>query len=1222
MARTFKRQPYSVSTSGRSYAQSQSFVQAEFKGLSNIKNDTLVDQSSFASTENVYVDDNMLLVSRPPLKFYDGEGYIERDWLLGQYKLRLYRQTLDGEYVYTIRCISHNVSVPDGETDKLEEYVWRMPIDRVKPDVSCIAIEDKIFIWFGGFDLVVFNTAEKYFESGLKYLYLPILSLSVNGIETPVESANFLTPTGRRRHQYSLLSSVNFAALVGKTVDVNYNDTYLYSETIESHEPCLIRPALNTSIRYHYDVAQALETLVYLRYDEVTSTVEVSLDGKYFEMLPMLDDILGLPQLSRDGTCVSVLGERDSKYSIYYCKLFAENSGSTQLSHNLSWKENTKVSASRFYAVPRMCIIDSEQYAILYTASGFSSTSSTLSISFTDRSAGLLTYKLSNIKDILTNDVVVTARYIADAGFLVAIVGHNIGTMKFGLRWYFFTVDGGTITYTSKDYDIGSAFTQRYGLELTSSAAFDAVLTQHLINTSSTRVNLGVVFTDGRKDYELFIDATVDDDDVYTGGTTFWLRNDSPSSKFKYSSDLMSYITDKYLSKLLEYKHNIYSNLIQYPEKVLWPKISTRLERNIISGDTLSIVQSGQIVSGNIHRVAVDIPDDVNKNATLSLIDGPIMSGDFVVWKENTRTAEDYFTPDIIHLEPGNDTAQRLHLFTVEKLDETDPVLYPGDTVRLSAYPYRLRFVVEFDYSVQVEPWTYPAAPDGWTLGDPWPSASWPAELYPKPLDWQTLDPLPTGPVRFEGIAQHAQQIIPVATIEQNVWLQIDDELWTSLLGVNDSIEIDEYINTGISQSIKTNLPVPTHYAALGTYYFSFEDDGRHYLEVMQMTLDTRKLSTEGTREYLLYLPERNEQIFADKITNLRLIADNILAVFTADAIWNITASTRDDGSVVYSAPILSKVPAGCRDGDDVVMALDGQALLMATPRGIAALAPQDFVATADKVMTYLSDSIQDIYDKFYRENVRTSYKDAGEEARIKMLSYRYWLLLYRHMDRTILLLDTRTGVWWRWTTPYPIVQITTDLHLHLIMQVKHINGDSFGGVSYVLKDCDDTEFVGESNPTFLLPSSIKSKSGYNDDVIDNTLSGSIETVYENEFIGNRASKGLASPIIKWHILSQKLHLNAINNYKTIKGLVVALEGDDVIKTSLTLKVYRNLYHPEQNEVMQIAVNGLRTFNHRLNLLHAINFQYKLENAAEVEKEVPLKLSSMTIKYEVKEGIR
>ena len=152
MARTFRRQPYSVSTSGKSYAQTQNFVQAEFKGLSNIKNDTLVDQTSFASANNVYVDDNMLLVSRPPLKFYEGEGYIERDWILGQYKLRLYKQIENDEHVFTIKCVSHTVNTPN-------EYVWRLPIDRVgygyRPETTCVAIEDKIFIWFGGFDLIV-----------------------------------------------------------------------------------------------------------------------------------------------------------------------------------------------------------------------------------------------------------------------------------------------------------------------------------------------------------------------------------------------------------------------------------------------------------------------------------------------------------------------------------------------------------------------------------------------------------------------------------------------------------------------------------------------------------------------------------------------------------------------------------------------------------------------------------------------------------------------------------------------------------------------------------------------------------------------------------------------------------------------------------------------------------------------------------------------------------
>ena len=87
----------------------------------------------------------------------------------------------------------------------------------------------------------------------------------------------------------------------------------------------------------------------------------------------------------------------------------------------------------------------------------------------------------------------------------------------------------------------------------------------------------------------------------------------------------------------------------------------------------------------------------------------------------------------------------------------------------------------------------------------------------------------------------------------------------------------------------------------------------------------------------------------------------------------------------------------------------------------------------------------------------------------------------------------------------------------------------------------------------------------YYDDVIENTLSGSYEVIYENQFLGNRTLVKYATPIINWYFVSQRLHLNQINNYKAIYGINVNVTGTNNIIAKLSTKIYREGYHPEKS---------------------------------------------------------
>ena len=68
MARTFNRQPYSVPTPSKNDVKDYFMTQANWKGLINNKNFLTVDQESFEEANNVYVDEEFVLKSRPSIK--------------------------------------------------------------------------------------------------------------------------------------------------------------------------------------------------------------------------------------------------------------------------------------------------------------------------------------------------------------------------------------------------------------------------------------------------------------------------------------------------------------------------------------------------------------------------------------------------------------------------------------------------------------------------------------------------------------------------------------------------------------------------------------------------------------------------------------------------------------------------------------------------------------------------------------------------------------------------------------------------------------------------------------------------------------------------------------------------------------------------------------------------------------------------------------------------
>lgn len=1197
MGRTIRRQPFSVSTKSSDYPTSYNFIHAEFKGIYDAKNDVTVDQYSFADAHNVYVDTDGLLTSRPPFKFLGTNRNIVEEWTFGRITVCLYRMISDATFDFTFR-------VTDGDSIVEKTYNISMSvIGSDNPNAMCVQIEDKIFIWFDNKYSTVYLTTKKIFTDMSEHLYIPITTQVVNDLEQKFEDANFLTSSYRRRYLYSLLSDVNFDRLIGKEMSVSTAGSHLYDIYVQTHqEDVLLRPYSNIGNDYHIDVVQTATANVFMRYSLISHGIEVSFDGNIYKALPRLNGIVGTPMLTRDGFWVVAFTENKG---IAKCKLASQSYEDFVDTDSLFvWSFDNyyrETSASR-EQLPDLKNIPTGYFETInqfvYITWNELTTGGALSPYYyaewehgTEREyifKPLISFAAGNYyhDNFSTDDIKVKFRYIGDSAIdygvriLITILTQGYRDEEdiygAGLLTVICTYNGSNIVeskiYNEIDQD-----------------EFAIACAQADIHVSDPYLDHGFLT------YDIHVATGLQGGYDYIGIFSYWpeeaivTKKDDKTlrkhSTFFVIGESGEVLTDKYLSK---------DGVITY-----LPGIEQADNAVIKNGDTIRLAYTdyvdytGEVIAaeGNIHLI------DENRN----LIDGPIKNGSLVVLSNCAYTEKAFLTINDITVSGSIGRAIEKNCFVINSLSGSE-YLYQGDLIQLSAVlPVES---VPNDYignpttkELSLTRWDYPSS-DNITHDGTWPYDEW---QLPKPylkrgdkyILWDKYEPYPTGAVHLGGTLSIVSQIRPLLIGTDGVWYNINGKLWTSRLDTDTLIELTETISGDVK------LDVPTHSVTLNEHYFSFDTDDGHLLEVSS----TRR-SDENLTEFLLYLPSVNEQKFTSHITNLHSLSNTEIGVFTETDIWYVGTTSLDDGTVYYTKPIKSKIPFGCREGDDVMTAFDGQAIIFPTPRGITVMAPQELVATTDMSLSYMSNAIQGKYESFYRDDVinatRAFDNEPSYKAQIKIVMYNYWMLFYKYMDREILVFDTRNSSWWIWSTPYPIKQLNyINGELHAIFQVDGTpsSNDTHAGVKFILM----------SHGKYL---------SYKDDIIKDTISGAYKLV------DGRKQFKYASAIIPWHLTSQKLHFNQINNYKAIKGLTFVVNGVEAFAAKLSTHAYRDTYHPEQDLFMEIGINDLRTFIKRLNLLHVMNFQYTLENSDSADTHYPLKLNSLTIKYEVKEKIR
>ena len=153
----------------------------------------------------------------------------------------------------------------------------------------------------------------------------------------------------------------------------------------------------------------------------------------------------------------------------------------------------------------------------------------------------------------------------------------------------------------------------------------------------------------------------------------------------------------------------------------------------------------------------------------------------------------------------------------------------------------------------------------------------------------------------------------------------------------------------------------------------------------------------EEDGEFRWYLPETYKQTFDKTITGLQPISSSEMGVFFDDEIWYV----HKNEDVYYSTK--TKLELGIKFGSDITISYDGTRLIFPTERGIVALSYQDFVASTDQILTFLSDAIHLEIKDFCKQPVLLFKSD-------------YWIFVYRKNSNEFYVLDSRNNSWWFWS--------------------------------------------------------------------------------------------------------------------------------------------------------------------------------------------------------------
>lgn len=1214
MIKTFNRTPISVNTPGDKNIKNYFFNHYNWKGMCDDKNILAVDQETFSDCKNVYVDSEGLLRSRPSLKIktvtYSNAGneYTLSDildvWTFND--VTVYLSTSDKKYYLTF--VNKNV------TDNIQrelKYTDSNGESHSYSKVMPILADNKIFI-FSEHDFNYYDIEKNIYATAIDFIYIPTTSVVSGSKTTELDSPNVLTKSYITKYLYDKSTNINFADLVGKeiTVEVDgvsykikfeYNNELVFVErysglgenNFSTTDNILGKNAENIPLVQ----ASERESTLVCSYERVLDnkgnissidwTIYHTVDGITFTRVPSKSKILGMPKISRDGFYAFVFCEdgpwvyslldtegkltgtktypvwknllktiNETKYNEWIAEGFNLNKhNSVDVYFNQTISVNGYFRDDRAFAFTYgdgLVNTDSEpRYKNFYCVYCYGSDfykkvifNSTIDTPYT------YTPRVSSTKLAISADTETSGT--SGTPYYNIITSNNLTDVQF-----VYVNENGATTYTAylTDLNLGlSLFSPAYPPGNGTSCSGTSILLGNykIADNDGNVIDSGQIYNEINVSLDVMskqgyvqnfttsyfsfnVDVSITGDATVPSNSHIHVIPGTPGS----SSGSGSYIT-------------ISAGNISGTDVISGTLLEGKPAATAQSMPNLYVAFKEQRMS-----IAVDftasIPNDVSYDNYRGIYrierdnTGEIDSG--IIYSKRYPGSVPVVRPP---LRDGLIISNGRYMFTTLEKEGEKEVVYVH-TIKYDNNEFVYNHITKVFSEEYVSDLNF--LNKTFVFGDPVPYLLTKNQLF-------TYDDYTSDAVGYEPI-NLLFTCFPIAYFYGG---NVFDSMYiatTNALYISNADKVIELAETTVGE---TNFILPEVYALLENYYVGIGNK----LYISKSVTDNGK--------FKWYFPEISVQPFDNSITNLQPISNSEVAIFFENEIWHSTfdAETTIDGKKGVYRYYKSKLQAGCKKGSDVLVTYDGKYTIFASNRGLVAMSYQDFIASTEQSLTYLSDNI---YDKFV--NYITEQNSSNQ---IKLYKFGYWIVIYKRDSKDGFVFDTRNNSWWPLSSfDKPTKFVTIDNKVEMLS----------AGNMYDLN---------------------KSDADYYD--------------YDGEFVNK----------VSWFVKSQKLHLSALNNYKHIINMTfVSVHDSNILQNSeynidgldfkLQVNCYRkkvdgNINSLDDYVTVNYRVDTIRTYVQRLNYSKINEFQYQLSSDEENAMDIPLSLNSITIKYKVGGQVR
>ena len=332
MARTINRQPWNVRSLNYGDTGYKYFGYSDWKGKCTNKNFIGVDQETFEDCNNVYIDRDNILRSRPAMKY---SKELSKGNTLQLYTFGPWRVYKLGNAAWASCKLVFTNDIVTLETES-----------NVPTNCNIVLADEKIFVFANNYAKYVDTTVTPLsYKDATDLIYSPVTKLYNLGVEKDLEKPNDWSKTHRERYIWNRKTPTNLDKLVGKTVTVELSDeesktitnfqkyqeytiakelyedldeSYIYlpiegkassgtiTRTSNEHGIPMLDVSKNNSVVRAKKTTKMIGSTSHTYYK-----LEYAIDGSNFSMLPDLPwddskpyDCYYIPKFSEDGTII------------------------------------------------------------------------------------------------------------------------------------------------------------------------------------------------------------------------------------------------------------------------------------------------------------------------------------------------------------------------------------------------------------------------------------------------------------------------------------------------------------------------------------------------------------------------------------------------------------------------------------------------------------------------------------------------------------------------------------------------------------------------------------------------------------------------------------------------------------------------------------------------------------------------------------------------------